>query len=186
MLGLLVGHSGAASAEPQLSRWLALLLMAARFSPDQTPAQILAALPDAALMLVAGDLAAAYCWDEEQRGLLLRSTAPVGPSSPFIRPGQSIVAQAVTRRATVIADEYEQEAAAPLTAGAGLRAALAVPLLHQERLFGALVVLRAAPGEQFSADDAEALGLLAGSAAAALAIHGPERGEPVAGLTARS
>jgi GAF domain-containing protein len=101
-----------------------------------------------------------------------------------LRPQREASTQAAQQRRPVIVNS--DEPAAEIGAGeAAARAAVAVPLLHEERLLGALVVQGYAPGKRFHADDAKALTTLAGLAAAALVGLERARIEAVE-LTART
>jgi len=88
-----------------------------------------------------------------------------------IRLGKTVVGRAGMNRAPVQVPEILDEPTFPLLEAvkqAGYRALLAVPLLHEDKLIGALVVLRKAPG-QFCKETLHLLENLA--AHSALAIH---------------
>jgi signal transduction histidine kinase len=67
-----------------------------------------------------------------------------------IRLGETAIGQAAARRAAVQTPDIRQQPESTLTTAvqqAGIRALLAVPLLREEQVIGALVVRRAAPGQ---------------------------------------
>src|SRR6202011_4742665 len=87
-----------------------------------------------------------------------------------IEVGARVSGRAIEKRKTIILNDYQAERGTETPAGkTGVRAAVAVPLLHEGRLLGALSVNTYDPGRQFNDEDAEVLELLAGLASAVLA-----------------
>src|SRR5206468_9438599 len=93
-----------------------------------------------------------------------------GPArgAPALKPGQGAAGRAVARLGPVVIDDYALECAGEYTgAPPNIHAALAVPLLHEGQLLGAISILHPQPA-RFSPEDAQALEVLAAGAAAQL------------------
>jgi len=114
-------------------------------------------------------------WDEvDQRLDLLISTVADWRASRRIGRAEGISGQVVTLRSPVIVDDYAAfDKAIPELVQAGIRAALAAPLLHEGRLLGVVTILTDQPGKRFTSDDSDILEMLATIAAAT--IEGLER-----------
>jgi CheY-like chemotaxis protein len=150
----------------------ALLRLTRRFAAETDPARLLHELLCEAIALVGGAAGLVTRWDAED-GVLV----PVGASDPVLasrrlRLGEGASGRAAQQKATVFLDRMESGDVDPFLTAAQVESAIAVPLLHEGRLVGALAVGSAASGddkpEPFSRDDAELLELLASTAAAAL------------------
>ena len=175
-----------AERERSLRRREALLRVARRFAGVSDPKLVLRELLEEAIGLLDGGGGAVTSWDESS-GLakVLREQGWYPPGTGEVaRPGEAAACLALNRRAAVLVDE---DSAPGLAAGSAeeRRAAVAVPLLHEGRLLGALSVTAAAPGQRYSGEDADHLELLASAAAATLVGLERARLEAVL-LTART
>jgi CheY-like chemotaxis protein len=143
--------------EEALIRRAAVLRVARQFAAEADPNRLLNDLIVQAVALVGGVGGVVFRWDE-QGGVL----APVAQTegTPEVHPlrlGEHAAGTAAERR--------EPYFAAGAAEG---RDAMAVPLLHEGRLLGSLMVAREDGGSPPSEDDVESLELLAGITAAAL------------------
>jgi signal transduction histidine kinase len=110
-----------------------------------------------AVQLTGLDGGAIYEYDESQRGFRLRSAENLPEAavalfrSEPMRLGEGAIGRAgLTREAVQIPDILEesyQSRVRELLIGSGSRALLAVPLLSEDHLLGALAVIRNSPGE---------------------------------------
>lgn len=141
-----------------LARRASVLRVARRFAAEADPNRLLDALIVEAVALVGGTGGVVFRLDDGQ-GIL----TPVAHTEriPELRPlriGENAAGRAAERRAPV--------------QGSGVDGApdgtVAVPLLHEGRLLGSLLVTRSAVSEGLSGEDLETLELLAGVTAAAL------------------
>jgi PAS domain S-box-containing protein len=154
----------------QRARRETLLRVARRIAAEGGSEQVLDVLFEEAPLLVGGDGVIVNRWDEEQQRLVpVRNTFPNAAEFPRLPAGAGAVGEAIERRAPVIVNDYQaaENVVAPAWR-AGLRAGIAVPLLHKGRLLGALAVGSFDPARRFDQADAAALELLAGIAAAVL------------------
>ena len=129
-----------------------------------------------AVQLTGMDAGAIYEYDETAEVFHLRATEGLPDefreSAPVLRKGEGVTGQlAVTRTPVAIPDigvpgAYRSRARDVLL-GLGLRAALAVPLLHESRVVGGLAVNRKTPGE-FPPHTAELLQTFATQSALAI------------------
>ena len=127
-----------------------------------------------AVALVEGDVGAVYRWDETADHLVPVTTSSVDalpPGTPGLgqdqlRLDEGAVGRAAQTHAPVVANDD------------GLGSEVAVPLLHEGRLVGGLVVRTGQRGLISSDENVESLEMLAGVAAAALV--GLERAQLVA------
>jgi GAF domain-containing protein len=122
--------------------------------------------------LLRGQVGSVACWNEEE-GVLKRvwSTIPLVDGRPVdIRPGEGLGGQAIVLRRPIISNNYMND---PQSLGvakrAGLRAGIAAPLLCDGEVLGALMIGTRDPNVTFSAEDGEALEILAGVAASVVA-----------------
>lgn len=153
-----------------LQRQAALLRASHRLADVNGPGPILLGLLVEAIELVGASTGAVFRWDSEQEALVRVWNAghdPVRVES--LRLGQGASGRAAQRRSVAVFNDYQRECTdeAP-NAPSGIRAAMAAPLLHEGQLLGTLSVVSSDPDKQFSAEDAELLGLLAAIAAAEL------------------
>ncbi len=109
-----------------------------------------------AVQLSGTDGGAIYEFDETSRAFDLRTTHQMSEElierlrEARIQLGETAVGRAATTRQAVQVPDILDEPAYPLRdvmARAGFRALLVIPLLREERIVGALVVRRRAPGE---------------------------------------
>ncbi|MCC6174307.1 MAG: GAF domain-containing protein [Chloroflexi bacterium] len=150
----------------------ALLRVTRRLAGDGDPSSVMRSVLDEAIVLVKGSWGAVARWDEE-RGVLVRawSTIPLPGGQPLdIRPGEGAGGQAILHRRPVVINDYPQSANA-ITAStrAGIHAAIAVPLVREGRLLGAVMIGSDDPARRFTTEDAELLEMVACAAAAELA-----------------
>jgi DNA-binding response OmpR family regulator len=157
-----------------LARHGAVLRVARRFAAEGDPDLLLRHLIVEAVALVAGDVGAVYRWDETAARLVpvaaSSSDVPAGGADGLgqgnLRLEEGAVGRAAQSRAPVVASND----------GAGSE--VAVPLLHEGRLVGGLVVRTGRNRLTSSNENVESLEMLAGVAAAALV--GLERAQLVA------
>jgi CheY-like chemotaxis protein len=145
----------------------ALLRQARRFAAETDAQRLLDDLLREAVELVGGTAGIVTRWDEERRVLLPVGGSVGGPSQ--LRLGEGASGRAAEQRAPVLVQGLDRTDAEPVLARADLRGAIAVPLLHESRLVGTLAVGTDDPSKIFSRGDTELLGMLASTAAAALA-----------------
>lgn len=147
-----------------------LLRLARRFAAEGDPRLLLTQVVAEAAALVAADDAGISTWDP-QREALITVTSLVPPSSPglVLDPRDSVSGQAADQRRVILVHDYQATFGASTPAGGGgAQAVIAVPLLYEDRLLGALSVTATTPGARFTEADGESLEMLAGLAAAAL------------------
>lgn len=145
-----------------------LLRQARRFAAETDPERLLHDLVRDAMDLVGGTAGLVTRWDEHERVLV-----PIGArNTPLerarLRLGEGASGRAALERAPVVIHD-SSGAAEPHLALAELRAAIAVPLLHEARLVGTLAVGSDDPRKSFNQQDTELIEMLASTAAAALA-----------------
>jgi CheY-like chemotaxis protein len=146
----------------------ALLRLARRFAAEADPDRLLDELLREAIELVHGSAGVVSRWDAE-----LQLLVPVGASTPKLekqrlRLGEGASGRAAQERAPVFLSRARSGAVDPFLAKADLESAIAVPLLHEARLVGALAVGNDDRQHSFGREDADLLELLASTAAAAL------------------
>jgi diguanylate cyclase (GGDEF)-like protein/PAS domain S-box-containing protein len=159
------------AAQTQLVRRESMLRLARRFASESDPEQVLTDLLDEAVAVLGCDDGTLTRWDPVKGVLLpVRTAVPTADECTAINDGVGVSARAIERRAPVI-QNYNQEALGHHAAAIspGVRAVIAVPLLHEGRLMGSLSVNTYDPARKFTDEDAEVLELLAGLASAALA-----------------
>jgi PAS domain S-box-containing protein len=153
----------------QLRREGAVVLrLLRRLAADASHQRVLDDLLEEAAAIVGAEGATVYGWDEAVGRLtVVRNT--VRTTGQHLPTGQGAVGQAIVRLGPVIVNDYQRAPGmVPSTVAAGVEAALAVPLLHEGRLLGALGVVTYTHGRNFGAHEAELLELLASVAAAVL------------------
>jgi GAF domain-containing protein len=152
------------------ARFHFLLGISRRLASEADARALLTALLDEAVAFLQADAGTVHRWDEQRNGLVVVCNTLLRGGEPVVVPiGQGAVGQAVLRRAPVVIADYQRASnVLPAAKLVGARSALAVPLLHQNRLLGALGVFSLQPARRFGAADVESLELLGGMAAAAL------------------
>jgi CheY-like chemotaxis protein len=147
----------------------ALLRMTRQFAAEADPARLVDELLEEAIDLVDGDGGVVTRWQYEHCVLVpMTSTAPSGDME--LRLGEGVSGRAAETRAPVLMNG-SAHALDPVLRRAGMQSAVAVPLLHQGRLVGALAIAngsRSASARDFTFEDAELLCMPAATAAAAL------------------
>ena len=135
---------------------------------DAGPERLLDDLLQEAVAIVGGDAATVYGWDDVPGGLVVvRNT--VRTSGEYVPSAQGTVGRAAGERAPVIVNDYQREPGmVASTLRAGVRAAIAVPLLYEGRLLGALGVVTYSADKRFALQAFQVLELLAGVAASVL------------------
>jgi PAS domain S-box-containing protein len=118
-----------------------------------------------AVALVGGDAGAIHRWVPE-RGLLCCVVAE-GRHEPVIRselpPGLGLTGRAFVEQTSIIENDYAtSKVGTSWSREAGLRTAVAVPIVHGERCLAILSVGSYDPSRVFDADDAQVLELFAG------------------------
>jgi signal transduction histidine kinase/HAMP domain-containing protein len=118
--------------------------------------QVLTTIVSRAVQLSGMDAGAIYEYDETAEVFHLRATEGLPDefleSAPLLRKGEGVTGQLAVMRAPVqipdisVAGAYQSRARDVLL-NLGLRAAFAVPLLHEGRVVGGLAVNRRVPGE---------------------------------------
>jgi diguanylate cyclase (GGDEF)-like protein/PAS domain S-box-containing protein len=164
-------HKQRLAAQTQLVRRESLLRLARRLASESDVEQVLTDLLDEAVAVLGCPDGTLTRWDAA-RGVLVpvRNTVPTANEYTVIKPGEGVSGRAIERRAPVMLNDYQAESGSETPAGkAGVRAAVAVPLLHEGRLMGALSANTYDPTRKFTDEDAEVLELLAGIASAILA-----------------
>jgi CheY-like chemotaxis protein len=143
----------------------ALLRLARRFAAETDPERLLHELLREAIELVGGTAGVVTRWDEDEQALV-----PVGDGARLgkLRLGEGASGRAAQRRAPVRLHNSRVSGLEPMLIRAALRAAVAVPLLHESRLVGTLAVGTDDPRKVFSQEDTELIEMLAATAAAAL------------------
>ncbi len=138
---------------------------------------VLATIVAHAAKLSGAEAGAVYEFDQTIQEFQLRTTHQLSEKliqkirESKVRLGKTVVGRAGMNRAPVQVPEIQDEPTFPLLESAkqdGYRAMLAVPLLREDKLIGALLVLRKAPG-QFRKETVHLLENLATHSA--LAIH---------------
>ena len=162
--------SAEAEREEALTRRASLLRVSRRLASESDSKALLTALVHEATAHLHADAGTVHRWHEDQGGLVMVYNSLLCDRQPVVVPvGQGAIGQAVKRRAPVIIPDYTREPnRMGVARAAGVRTAVAVPLLHQNRLLGALAVFSFDPERRFSATDVESLELLGAMASAAL------------------
>ena len=159
-------------AEVSVARHAAVLRAARRVAEGRDAEQALRDLLQEALVLLSIDNGTVYRWDEPSQLLIgVATTIKTSPDDPRLnlRPGQGVAGQAIETRRPVRIDRYQSLSYAnPVVQSQGIQSALGVPLLHEGRLLGALVVGSSDPSHHFQEEDEAVLELLASLASAVL------------------
>src|SRR5215208_7104236 len=152
------------------ARFHFLLDISRRLASEADGSAVLTRLLNEALAFLQADAGTVHRWDEQRNGLVAVCNTLLRGGEPVVVPiGQGAVGQAVLRRSPVVIADYQRATnIVPAAKLVGARSALAVPLLHQNRLLGALAVFSFNPARRFGAAEVESLELLGGMAAAAL------------------
>jgi CheY-like chemotaxis protein len=146
----------------------ALLRLARRFAAETNPERLLHELLREAIDLVGGNAGMVTRWDDEEQALLPVGGAEVGMDLGRLRMGEGASGRAAEQRAPVLLHLSDPGEPEPALARANLKAAIAVPLLHEARLLGTLAVGSDDANKTFNQEDTELIEMLASTAAAAL------------------
>jgi predicted ATPase/DNA-binding NarL/FixJ family response regulator len=156
----------AAEQEAALQRREGLLRLAQQLPAEGDPQQLLLGLLAEAAVLVGGAAGVVSLWEEGSGALTpIRSTLPTGPGDPLPSLAQAATARALERSAPVLLNDYQPEGD---QSNAPAAAAVAAPLVHDQRVLGAIAIVSHELGKRFTPADAEVLQELASIAAAAL------------------
>ena len=148
----------------------ALLEVSAAIGGVLDPARVAQLVVDRAADLVGADAAHLWLWDPEAQVLraLAHSDACMLNAEEITELGDSIVGQVFRRREPVLVDNYRQwEFALPSVVDSGVRAAMGVPLLVDDRPVGTMVVHNYQP-QAFTGQQVFLVRLFAGQVASAL------------------
>jgi signal transduction histidine kinase len=138
--------------------------------------QVLTTIVARAVELSGADAGSIYEYDEAAAEFQLRASHGMSDEivlairAARIRAGESVVGEATARRAPVQVPDVQNAPGYPLgqvLAAAGFHALLALPLLHEERIIGALVVRRRLAGV-FESDTVDLLQTFASHSALAI------------------
>lgn len=159
-----------AERERMLARLNGLLRLARRFAAEGNVEQVLTELLDEAMSALGAIGGGLLRWDEHQEVLVPVRSSLLNEETWVVHTAERGASRRVIEeRRPVIMNDYQQDVVEDTPARrAGIRAAVAAPLLDEGRLLGVLVVVTDQPGVQFTAEDAQILELLASLGAAAL------------------
>jgi CheY-like chemotaxis protein len=146
----------------------ALLRLARRFAAETDTGRLLENLLSEAIELIGGSVGIVTRWDEDNQVLEATRASVPAFERQRLRLGEGASGRAALRRAPVLLRRTPDNSPDPVLDEAHLESAIAVPLLHEARLVGALAIGTDRVHKDFNADDAEVLEILASTAAAAL------------------
>jgi GAF domain-containing protein len=164
--------SGDPSWAASHARHVSLLRIVRQLTNESDPDTLMKCLVDEAVALLRGQVGSVACWDEEEQVLKrVWSTIPLVDGRPYdIRPGEGIGGQCIVLRRPVISNDYDNDPLALRVARrVGLQAGIAVPLLREGELLGAIMIGTRDPEMMFTEEDGEALEILASVAASVVA-----------------
>jgi PAS domain S-box-containing protein len=147
----------------------AIVAAARRLSGGADRLVILRTLLAEAMELFGARQAGVFTLDEAE-GILVPvcTTLPPGAPAPRVRAGEGAIGEAMRLRRPVALHGYQAVPnRIPAAAATGVQSVLAAPLLHDDRLIGAISI-GAVDAVDFAPEDGEDLEVLAGFAAAAL------------------
>jgi PAS domain S-box-containing protein len=134
--------------------------------------RLLALIVQRAVELVGGDAGAVMLWDDRTQSLVPRAWHGCGEwmADIRLRPGEDLAGAVAAQRRGMLANDYAASAYASPTVleHASVVAALAEPLVYQDRLPGVVVLYHVEPGRTFTGQHQELLALLAAQAAIAI------------------
>ncbi len=147
-----------------------LLRVARRLAGESDTMRVLESLLAEAVALLRAEDGMVRRWEPERGGLVpVAGTVPGFKDCPVYSARQCLSGRAFVDRRPFIANDYQQEIGNEAPANlAGVRAAIAAPLLYEGLALGTIAVHTLSPDRRFTAQDAEELELLAGLGAAAL------------------
>jgi CheY-like chemotaxis protein len=151
----------------------ALLRLARRFAAETDPRRLLDDLLSEGIELLEGSAGIVTRWDDEDETLVVVGASPNSLAHCRLRLGEGASGRAARQHAPVLRSRTDRGEPDQLLALAGLESVIAVPLLHEARLFGTLAIgngrSESAEAENvFTQEDAELLEMLASTAVAAL------------------
>jgi len=156
-------------ARQELNQRAAMLRILSAINTDATPRRVYEMLVEEAQAAIRADDGGATRWDHE-RGILLPGLHAPSPGRLSGVDPRLMVAVAATERCALIENEYQRTMGRNTPAGrAGAQAVLAVPLLHDDALFGSISISHIKAGGQFTPRDARRVEMLASAAGTTLA-----------------
>ena len=156
------------TAQRELARRAAIHRISRAFAESEPGGdRVMQVLLDEAMASLDGDHGGVAMWDVST-GRLIQVYSNTGRSNGMmVSLDGSLSGAAARTQRPVISNEYQREYGKGTPGGRfGAQAVIAAPLLHEGRLIGVLSVGTRVVGKRFTADDMEALELLAGMAAA--------------------
>jgi PAS domain S-box-containing protein len=165
-----------AERERQLVRSETLLRVVRGFAAEGDPQRLVGSIAEEAMRLLGGDRVVVARWDSQTERLTAIATSDAGEqpegSDADAEPTDSSIGLAVRRRHPVVVNHPLPKASQNgQSAASKVRAEVAVPLLDEETLIGAISVTTFDETRRFTLEDAELLEVLAGLAAASLVGH---------------
>lgn len=156
--------------EQELRRYAAMVGVARVLAVESDLDRLLDAIVPLAVQVVEAEHGSVTRWDEARKVLVTaRWTIPNAPARFEIPLGQGAAGLVALRRTPVILNEYVGAVAPGHPAQhAGVRAAMAVPLVHEGRFVGTLGVGNRAVGARFTEADVHTLELFGSLAAPTL------------------
>jgi PAS domain S-box-containing protein len=158
-----------ASAEGMSPRWQILTEAAQAWTRGEGAGQVLGALLRGAARAIDADAVSALRWDAATSELVALPTtaapspaagapSPSGPAGPAPAearfPASGAAARAIAGRAPALVNDYASATdATPEAVAAGVRAAIAVPVIHRGRVVGVLQATLRRSDRRFGPDD---------------------------------
>jgi PAS domain S-box-containing protein len=163
-----------AERERQLVRGQTLLNVVRGFAAEGDPQRLVGSIAEEAMRLLGGDRVVVARWDDQTESLTplaVTSTDDDHHAEPV--PMESSIGLAVRRRHPVVVNHpgSPRSRKKARVAGPCVRAEVAVPLLDEDHLLGAISVTTYDESRRFTLEDAELLEVMAGLAAATLVGH---------------
>lgn len=156
------------TAQRELARRAAIHRISRAFAESEPGGdRVMQVLLDEAMEILGGDHGGVAMWDVPS-GRLVQVYSNTGRSNGMtVGLHDSLSGAAARSQRPVVSNDYQAEYGRATPGGRfGAQAGIAAPLLHEGRLIGVLSVGTRKAGKRFTPDDAEALDLLAGMAAA--------------------
>lgn len=160
--------------ERQLVRGQTLLNVVRGFAAEGDPQRLVGSIAEEAMRLLGGDRVVVARWDDQTATLTtLATTSAADDQAPEPDLDKTSIGLAVRRRHPVVVNHPEKPRSRKKSRVAArcVRAEVAVPLLDDDHLLGAISVTSYDEARRFTLEDAELLEVLAGLAAATLVGH---------------
>jgi PAS domain S-box-containing protein len=157
------------SAHRELSDRASMLRILSLIDTDVTPRRVFDVLLEEAQATLEAEDGGAARWDH-QRGFLLPAQPKPGRRSHCAIDRRLMVSVVANERCSLLENEYQQSMGRETPAGrAGARAVLAVPLMHQDQIWGSASISQISSTRRFQPSDARRFERLAAAAAKTLA-----------------